>query len=65
MSPPVTVPFARLPTLGCSPAKSTAAHIRHALLHSTLRYAGSSTSGSGGALDDSLDADADAATASF
>lgn len=43
MSPPVTVPFARL---GRSPAKSAATHIRHALLRDAFRDAGSSASGS-------------------
>jgi hypothetical protein len=40
MSPPVMVPFARLQTLGRSPAKSAATNIRHALLRSALRDAG-------------------------
>jgi DASH complex subunit ASK1 len=40
MSPPVTVPFAQLPTLGRSPAKCAATHIRQALLRSTLCDAG-------------------------
>ena len=44
MSPPVTVPFARL---GRSPAKSAATHIRHALLRDAFRDAGSSSSASG------------------
>jgi hypothetical protein len=45
MSPPVTVPFARLPTLGRSPAKSAATNIRQALLRSALRDAGSGGGG--------------------
>jgi len=52
MSPPVMVPFATLPSLGRSPAKSAATTIRHALVRDVLR-AGSgdpsvSGSGSGG-----------------
>ncbi|KAH9009780.1 hypothetical protein EDB84DRAFT_1163408, partial [Lactarius hengduanensis] len=44
MSPPVMLPFARLPTLGRSPAKSAAAHIRHTLVRDALRDAGGTTS---------------------
>ncbi|KAH9047025.1 DASH complex subunit Ask1-domain-containing protein [Lactarius deliciosus] len=40
MSPPVMLPFARLPTLGRSPAKSAAAHIRHTLVRDALRDCG-------------------------
>ncbi|KAH9973366.1 DASH complex subunit Ask1-domain-containing protein [Lactifluus volemus] len=51
MSPPVMVPFATLPTLGRSPAKSAAENIRHALVREGLRVAGRdpsiSASGSG------------------
>jgi len=52
MSPPMMVPFATLPSLGRSPAKSAAANIRHALVRDVLRAAGGdssvSASGSGG-----------------
>ncbi|KAH9169127.1 hypothetical protein EDB89DRAFT_1987482 [Lactarius sanguifluus] len=41
MSPPVMFPFA---TLGRSPAKSAAAHIRHTLVRDALRDAGSTAS---------------------
>ena len=53
MSPPVMVPFATLPSLGRSPAKTAAANIRRALLRDALRAGGSdsnvsaSASGSG------------------
>ncbi|KAH8997142.1 DASH complex subunit Ask1-domain-containing protein [Lactarius hatsudake] len=51
MSPPVMLPFARLPTLGRSPAKSAAAQIRHTLVRDALRDAGGGTSaGSSGVL---------------
>ncbi|KAH8992964.1 DASH complex subunit Ask1-domain-containing protein [Lactarius akahatsu] len=55
MSPPVMLPFARLPTLGRSPAKSAAAHIRHTLVRDALRDAGgtsatSATTGSSAVL---------------
>ena len=52
MSPPVMVPFATLPSLGRSPAKSAATNIRHALVRDVLRAGGGdpsvSASGSGG-----------------
>ncbi|KAI9459706.1 DASH complex subunit Ask1-domain-containing protein [Lactarius psammicola] len=49
MSPPVVVPFARLPTLGRSPAKSAAAHIRQTLVRDALRDAGGASSSSASA----------------
>ena len=49
MSPPVMLSFARLPTLGRSPAKSAATHIRHTLLRDALRDVGRSGSASASA----------------
>jgi DASH complex subunit ASK1 len=50
MSPPIMLSFARLPTLGRSPAKSAATHIRHTLLRDALRDAGRSASASASVL---------------
>jgi DASH complex subunit ASK1 len=49
MSPPVMVPFATLPSLGRSPAKTAAENIRRALVRDALRADGgdSNVSGSG------------------
>ena len=47
MSPPVMVPFATLPSLGRSPAKTAAENIRRALVRDALRAGGSDSNVSG------------------